>query len=68
MSRAALEAHPYLNFHDSACKALSGSTEVTGVGEICVALATRLKRGQVQHIEDVEEVCPEVEGGGLPEM
>jgi len=31
-------------------------TEVIGIGEVGVALATSLERGQVQHIKDVEKI------------
>src|ERR1700687_2123657 len=55
-----LETQTYLNFHHSACESLGGSTEVTAISEIGVALAARLKRRQVEHIKDVEKIRPEV--------
>ena len=63
-----LETQPYLKFHHTACEALGGSTEVTAIGEIGVALASRLKRRQVERIKGVEKVCPEVEGSGLSQV
>jgi hypothetical protein len=63
-----LETQHYLKFHHAACEALGGPTEVIAVGEISVALATGLKRRQVEHIKDVEKVCSEVEGSGLSQV
>src|SRR6266567_3823968 len=64
-SNVRLETQPNLELDHSTRESLRCSTEVTAVGEIGVALATRLKWGQVEHVKDVEEVCPEIKSGGL---
>jgi len=43
-------------------------TEVTGIGEVGVALAACLERRQIQHVEDVEKIGAKVQGSQFSEM